>query len=290
METAATAQSIAGDKPYQKRARAALPLLVRQAYAGSPLRYGELAAELGMPNPRNLNYVLGSIGQAIKNLSELWRQDVPPIQAIVINKNTGLPGEGVGWFITGKEGPWGSALDFRTLPKAKQRRLVEAALQEVFAYPRWFDVLEALGLEAVRTDYQDIVSNASSFRTGPETEEHRRLKEYVARTPQLVGLPRRLIGETEYALPSRDTVDVLFGEQDDWVVAEVKSKLSPEADIVRGLFQCIKYRAVIEAYQASRALPQGARSVLVLQGVLPDRLVPLKNILGVEVVDCVEPR
>src|SRR5262249_3228678 len=113
METAMIAKPFAGDKLYQERARAALPLLVRQAIAGSAIRYGELAAELGMPNPRNLNYVLGSIGQTIKALSKHWRLDVPPIQCIVINKKTGLPGEGVGWFVSDKEGPWGPGSDFR---------------------------------------------------------------------------------------------------------------------------------------------------------------------------------
>ncbi len=283
METAKIAEPIAGDKLYQERARAALPLLVRQAHAGSPIRYGELAAELGMPNPRNLNYVLGSIGQAIKALSKQWGQEVPPIECMVINKNTGLPGEGVGWFITDKE-------DFRKLPKAQQRHLIEAELHKVFAFPRWLDVLQTFGLEPVQVNYRDVVTRASTFRAGPEGEEHRRLKEYVARNPHLLGLPGHLVGETEYPLPSGDSVDVLFGEQDEWVAAEVKSKLSPEADIVRGIFQCVKYRAVIEAYQASRGLPQGARSVLVLESVLPHDLVALKNILGVEVLDRVEPR
>ena len=190
METARIAEPIAGDKLYQERARAALPLLVRQAHAGSPIRYGELAAELGMPNARNLNYVLGSIGQAIKALSKDWRQEVPPIQCIVINKNTGLPGEGVGWFITDKE-------DFRKLPKAQQRRLVEAELHKVFTFPRWLEVLKALGLEPVEVDYRDVVSRASTFRAGPESEQHRRLKEYVARCPHLLGLPGHLVGEME---------------------------------------------------------------------------------------------
>lgn len=282
METGKIAEPITGDKLYQERARAALPLLVRQAHASSPIRYGELATELGMPNPRNLNYVLGSIGQAIKALSERWGQEVPPIQCMVINKNTGLPGEGVGWFITDKE-------DFRKLSKAQQRRLVEAELHKVFTFPRWLDVLQAFGLEPVQVNFLAVAIEASTFRAGPESEEHRRLKEYVARNPHLLELPGHLIGETEYPLPSGDSVDVFFGEQGEWVSAEVKSKLSPEADVVRGIFQCVKYRAVIEAYQASKGLPQGARSVLVLESVLPHDLVALKNILGVEVLDCVEP-
>ena len=66
METAKTAQPISGDKLYQERARRALPLLVRQAQAHAKIYYLDLALELGMPNPRNLNYVLGSIGQALQ--------------------------------------------------------------------------------------------------------------------------------------------------------------------------------------------------------------------------------
>jgi len=62
MSTAKISAPISGEKLYQERARAALPLLVRQAQAGAPIFYSDLADELGMPNPRNLNYVLGSIG------------------------------------------------------------------------------------------------------------------------------------------------------------------------------------------------------------------------------------
>jgi alkylated DNA nucleotide flippase Atl1 len=47
-----------GEKLYQKRAKTALPYLVRQAKAGQKIYYSDLAKEIGMPNPRNLNYVL----------------------------------------------------------------------------------------------------------------------------------------------------------------------------------------------------------------------------------------
>src|SRR5882762_1786592 len=95
-KTALVAHAIHGTSLYQERARAALPLLVRQAHAHQPIYYSDLASELGMRNPRNLNFVLGSIGQTIIDLSESWKDEVPPIQALVINKATGLPGKGVG--------------------------------------------------------------------------------------------------------------------------------------------------------------------------------------------------
>jgi len=101
--TAKISEPISGDKLYQERARAALPLLVRQAEAGVLVIYSDLAEELGMPNPRNLNFVLGSIGMSLECLSKAWKEKVPPIQCLVVNKNTGLPGEGIGWFLEDKE-------------------------------------------------------------------------------------------------------------------------------------------------------------------------------------------
>ncbi len=278
METARVAEPISGDKLYQRRARLALPLLVRQAQASQPILYSELASELGMPNPRNLNYVLGSIGRALKALSKQWRRDIPPIQCLVINKHTGLPGEGIGWFITDKE-------DFRRLPRSQQRRLVEAQLLKVFAFDSWPRVVEALGLKPVRPDFGHVLGTAAAFRAGGESEAHRNLKALVSRDPSIVDVPLGVVGEQEFALPSGDSIDVLFRHGDEWVSVEVKPATSPQADLVRGLFQCIKYQAVLEALQVSQGLPRSARAVLALGGDLPKSLVALKNLLGIAVVD-----
>lgn len=94
-----------------------------------------------MPNPRNLNYVLGSIGQSLQLLSTEWGEYVPPLQCLVINRNTGLPGAGVGWFITNLEG-------FGKLSRRQQRERVNLELTKLFAYPKWLKVLTALGLRA----------------------------------------------------------------------------------------------------------------------------------------------
>lgn len=56
MSTATISEPILGDKAYKVRARVALPLLVCQVEAGTSVFYSDLAEELGMPNPRNLNY------------------------------------------------------------------------------------------------------------------------------------------------------------------------------------------------------------------------------------------
>lgn len=101
-----------------------------------------------MPNPRNLNYVLGSIGQTIENLSAVWKETVPPIQCLVINKNTNLPGEGIGWFLVKKA-------EFAKLPRSKQREIVNGELARIWAYPKWLAVLEAVDLLPTTISFKD---------------------------------------------------------------------------------------------------------------------------------------
>ena len=85
-------------------------------------------------------------------------------------------------------------------------------------------------------------------------------------------------------------MDVSFQKVDNaekvsWVAVEIKSSISNETDITRGIYQCVKYNAVMEAVAKSEEKKQDTRVVLLLEGKLPDKLVSLKNMLGVEVVD-----
>lgn len=284
MSTATISEPISGDKAYQIRARMALPLLVRQAEACTPIVYSDLAEELGMSNPRNLNYVLGSIGQSLELLSKAWKDKVPSIQCLVVNKNTKLPGEGIGWFLVKKE-------DFVRLPLRMKRDIVEAELQHIFSYPYWREVLKVFELEPTTSDFTTLVKKGTSFYGGGESEQHKALKAYVARNPAIIGLGTGTpVGTTEYFLPSGDSLDVSFYGKKIWVAAEVKSSLSTESDIVRGLFQCVKYRAVMEAVLLTKSRPQNVRVLLILESKLPHSLIPLRNTLGVEVVDGISPK
>src|SRR5215210_932705 len=262
-ETVKITKHLSGDKLYQKRARKALPLLVRQAQAQRKIFYSDLAPKLGMANPRNLNYVLGYIGQALESLSkESGWEEIPPIQCLVVNKQTGLPGEGIGWF------KWED--DFRRWPRRKLRARVEVEQQEIFSYPKWLEVLEALGLSV---DYANVLSQAVSFRGGGESERHRRLKEYIRAHPEILHVSADAeVERDEFLLPSGDSLDVLFRDGGHWIAVEVKSAISGTLDIFRGMFQCVKYQAVVEAYQATQNLPQSARTILVLEGAFPAEL------------------
>ncbi len=46
----------------------------------------------------------------------------------------------------------------------------------------------------------------------------------------------------------------------------------------------------MEAVLLTQSLPQNARVLLVLESALPAGLIPLRNMLGVEVVECVRQR
>ncbi|MBA5204532.1 hypothetical protein H2Y57_12685 [Pectobacterium aroidearum] len=279
MSTAKISEPISGGKLYQVRARMALPLLVRQAEACSPIVYSDLAEELGMTNPRNLNYILGSIGQSLELLSKAWKVKVPPIQCLVVNKNTRLPGEGIGWFLIKKE-------DFSRLPIWRKRKIVETELQHIFSYPRWREVLKVLKLDPAISDFTPLVKKAKAAFKGGGSEAHKALKEFIAQNPTAIGLDSCTpVGTTEDLLPSGDCLDVSFCSKKIWVAAEVKSYISAESDIVRGLFQCVKYRAVMEAVLMTKSRTQNVRALLVLESKLPKSLIPLKNILGVEVID-----
>lgn len=85
-------------------------------------------------------------------------------------------------------------------------------------------------------------------------------------------------------------MDVSFQHRRLWLGAEVKSHISSELDIQRGLFQCVKYRAVMEAQAQAAGAERDVRAVLVLGCALPARLKPLKNMLGIEVVESIHPR
>ncbi len=105
--------------------------------------------------------------------------------------------------------------------------------------------------------------------------------------PQLIGLDLQE-GQMEYRLPSLDCVDILFEDRSQLIGVEVKSHISCEADILRGLFQCVKYRHLIESEQLINNRQPDSRTILVLQGEFPSNLLGIKNMLGIEVIDNVD--
>jgi hypothetical protein len=68
-KTGEKAKPMWGSAPYQVRARRALPLLVESAKSRRTVSYTDFAHRLRMGNPRNVNFVLGSVGVSLEYLS-----------------------------------------------------------------------------------------------------------------------------------------------------------------------------------------------------------------------------
>ena len=116
---------------------------------------------------------------------------------------------------------------------------------------------------------------------GGEGPNHRALRLRVLRNPSLVRTELRPEAtNTEVELLSGDRVDVVSITEDRTVAIEVKSKDSDWADLRRGVYQCVKYRAVMKAQDIRRN--PNVESWLVTETPLPDELKNLARRLGVQ--------
>jgi hypothetical protein len=274
----ANSNILSDGKLYLKRARLVLPYLVRQAKAGRTIFYSQLAKEVEIPNERNLNYVLGAIGRALIGLGKKEKSEIPPLQCLVINKRFGLPGEGAGRFIDPEK--------FNKMNSTQNRKMIDVVLSDIYSYSHWDWVLGKLGLSPLNSDISKELLEAKKYKGGGESEQHRIFKYFIAKNPSQLGLDENLEdGHIEYCLPSADEIDVLFHDKNLKIGVEVKSILSDASDILRGLFQCVKYKHLIEAEQIVQDTLPNSRVILALQGKLPKELILVKNLLGVEVVE-----
>lgn len=227
---------------------------------------------------RNLNDVLRAVGNAIKKLSSEWDEEIPLLQCIVVNRRTGLPGEGVAVFLN-------DVRDFAGLSRSEKEQVFDRRLIKVFSYPKWQQVLEALKLSPVASpaDVDALIEKARMQGGEGEGEDHKRLKDYVAANPSVIGLAGFARGRMEYRLPSADRIDVVFEKEGCWVGVEVKGPSSPESDIARGMFQTVKYAAVRNAHLKWKPETCTTTAILVTSTKLSPALKILRDCLGVDV-------
>lgn len=270
-----------GDSTTERQARLILPILVRQVLAGQSIFYGQISDELSIGHSYLGNH-LGTITDALNELARQWGTEIPPLPALVVRKDTGLPGDSFGYNVP-------RLVDYGSWPKQEKFQAVAREHAGIFAYRKWPDVLAALGLPPVKPAVSPALVAAA--RVGVlEGEAHRRLKEYVAANPRVIGQAQwKVKGIIESRLPSADTIDVLFQTPWKWLAVEVKAANAEPADLLRGLFQCVKYRALLEAEARVTSKRVEIASVLVLEGKLPDELLAARNTLGVAVFEGVVP-
>lgn len=273
-------EKLNGDKLYIRRARLAFPILVRQAKARNAISYGDLAKEIGMPNPRNLNFVLGAIGTIVERLNKADPiRKIPALTCIVISQLTHLPGDGIEWFFR-KE-------DFTKLLPNEKRNVVDDLLGQIYSFRDWDWVLTQCELDPIKNNSHsfELGNSIEGGRNGGESEFHKNFKKFIAENPKLFGVSSKASVITEFELPSQDKIDVCFLFKGELIGVEAKSVISDLKDIRRGIFQCVKYEALLEAMQIVEHGVSNCRVILAVEGEFPMKLLPMKNQLGVTVME-----
>lgn len=238
--------------------------LIAVALDGDTVTYGDikhmLETEEGFSTifATRIGFVAGTLMEHLQKVDPT----APLINVLVVNQIDRQPSKGAGSFMAARFGIPKLAKD-----GAKERHpklwedTYQRAAAEVYAYEAkdWAKLFKkafasdlTLGkIEEERearkegTENDGLDYNHRRYGKGGEGPEHKSLREWVTANP---GAIRKGFAsartETEVDLFSGDRVDAVFYCQDRTIVVEVKSRISNEIDLRRGVYQCIKYRAV----------------------------------------------
>jgi hypothetical protein len=180
------------------------------------------------------------------------------------------------------------------MSRDEKRAKLAAESQRILAYhSRWNEVLRLAGLPVIEPPVGSNGMSAPGGWGGGESEAHLALKHYVRDHPELVGARADWDARVEYAMRSADELDVMFMSEKVWIGVEVKSRTSDRnlADYERGIYQVVKYRAILEA-QALVDFPDAnpeIRVVLLLERELPVLYRALAAQLRVTVIEGIVP-
>lgn len=249
--------------------------------------YGESAEmlERELETSKIFSLHIGGVAGKMMNIIMSVAKDAPPINALVTS-TSGIPGNGFAWY---HDNLWRAKRGnkWEGLSKDQKLEIVKGVREAVKDYKGWDRVFQqAFGgrperLERKSFTEQDGKPPETVFPRGKgESEQHRRFKEWARDNPSAIGLPRGFEGEMESDLLSGDRIDVLFTRGEEFAVIEVKSCLSSDDDLRRGIYQCVKYREVIRATRLP--VEVNVRTILLSERELPAELAARAKLLGVK--------
>ena len=260
-------------EPTRKNVRLMLPVLVHWAKTGqNEHTYGDLAHAIGKSKFTGIGYALYAVQEVLNTLSvESGREDIPTLNSLCKNAKTMLPSEGFE-FVSPK---------YNELDENGKSVFVEGLDSKALNYPHWDWVLDQLGLQPSKIITEQELEAISLYGGGGEGKEHKAIKEYVYKHPESLGITGVTRKETEHPLPSGDRLDVYFETSDCRYAIEVKPFNSPDDDITRGIFQCVKYKAVMEAIRKIGYDKYAVKTLLVTASGLSERNKKLAEALNV---------
>ena len=258
----------------REKVKQIIPILVGWAKSGITNKtYGDLNKLIGYKSGHNssIGHMLGSSDSVLKRLQELTGEDIPTPNSLVCNASSGIPSDGLS-FVT-KEA-------YEKMSSEDKRKFIKQLNSVAIHYDKWDWVLAQLGLKsAISTSDVEEIRSGKVHGFGCEGAEHKALKEYIASHPALVGAKEN--GTTEYVLLSGDRLDVWFPNSQ--IAVEVKPSTSPDSDVLRGLFQCVKYKATLDAEAAVMGEKPQAKAILVIGGHLSNSNKEIQRTLGISV-------
>lgn len=249
--------------------------------------YGETAEMLERELKTSKIFSLHIGGVAGKMMDEIISvaKGAPPINTLVTS-SSGIPGTGFGRYY---DNLWRAkrGRKWEDLDRDQKLEVVRDIREAVRNYKGWDRVFQkAFGEQPSRLEQKTFTEQDGNPletvvpRGKGESEQHKRLKEWARNNPSAIGLPRGFTGEVENDLLSGDRVDVLFTKGEEFAVVEVKSCLSSDDDLRRGIYQCVKYREVVRATRLP--VEVDVRAILLSERELPAQLAVRAKLLRVK--------
>ncbi len=218
-------------------------------------------------------------------------EDSPLLNSLLVRQDTRLPGAGIGGYLAnhygikklGKDG----AIDKH--PKLWSE-YSEDAMQEVYDFDGWEDLYERafhrkyvadVVAKKRKTGKDGAEKDGIPRGRGGEGENHKALRLWVTENSKKIA--PRLKGvrsETEVELLSGDRVDSVYYADGQTLAIEVKSSTSNWYDLQRGIYQCVKYQAVMKAMDPREDAVVSA--LLVTEDKLDGTLKALAKQLGIK--------
>ena len=267
---------------------AAQPLaqwLIHAARRRSSITYGE--AKLRLEREIGFSTIFSpTMGVPAGNLMDRMldvRPGCPSLNVLLVRQEDRMPGEGAGPFMAEYLSDRRLAsTGFHDRHPRRWRSACDEIATDVYAFDDWNELYrDAFGerLPAL-TQPQGTENDGIRHARRGEGPNHKALRLWVRDHPgKIRGGYANFATDTEVVLDSADRVDVVYYDPDSTVAIEVKSSDSDDTDLRRDIFQCIKYRAVMEAMD----IRQDAQvdTVLVTQRPLPRDLRPLLRLHGI---------
>ena len=241
----------------------AAPLLARwlieAAKSRSDLTYGEAMSRLERehsftPIGRATN--LGLPAGALMDTIHRVEPQAPLLNSILVLQADRMPSFGAGPFMAKRFGV-PQLNDWNSRKTKRWREVFEHAATEVYEYKDWERLYERAFGERYRPTSSSLApgnprnkqerDGIPMGRRG-EGPNHKSLRLWVQANPRKV-VPSlgQCRADTEVDLHSGDRADVVYYSSKRTVCVEVKSTDSGDADLHRGIYQCVKYRAVMQA-------------------------------------------